>query len=80
MYEVIKMSSTEIKTVITKCDVCDVECEPLKEISIPFSYSGEFVNNIKLDICAYIPYGTANGDVCPDCFKKHIKKWLDSNA
>lgn len=44
------------------CDICHEQCEPVRTIEIPVS--------------AHLPYGTTNGDVCFNCLKKHIQKWI----
>lgn len=60
------------------CDVCGKECEPIRNISIPFSYFMDTVSSVRINISAYIPYGTTAGDVCKECAKKYIGKWIES--
>lgn len=64
-------------TVTHTCDVCGNVCEPIGTLKIPFSHYMDLRNEIHIRISAYIPYGTADGDVCGDCFFKHIKRWLE---
>jgi len=58
------------------CDVCLEQCEPVGIIEIPFAYSMDLVYTVRVSVSAYLPYGTTNGDVCFNCFKKHIQKWI----
>ena len=58
------------------CDVCCEQCEPVGIIEIPFAYSMDLVYTVRVSVSAYLPYSTTNGDVCFDCFKKHIQKWI----
>ena len=59
------------------CDVCRERCEPVGTIEIPFAYSADLVYSMWVRVSAYLPYyGTTDGDVCFNCFKKHIQKWI----
>lgn len=71
------MEKTKKQTTYT-CDLCGKECLPLREISIPARYYMDLVTTVKVRIVAYIPYGTDHGDVCPECAKAALKKWLES--
>ena len=58
------------------CDVCCEQCEPVGTIEIPFAYSMDSVYTVRVSVSAYLPHDTTNGDVCFNCFKKHIQKWI----
>ena len=49
------------------CDICHEQCEPVGTINIP---------SMRVRVSAYFQYGTTDGDVCFNCFKKHIQKWI----
>ena len=72
-----EMEKTEKRTTYT-CDLCGKECLPLREISIPARYYMDLVTTVKVRIVADSPYGTDHGDVCPECAKAMLKKWLES--
>lgn len=75
------MSQIVQHNVSYKCDLCGKSgINPIKKLDIPVSYYMDLVNRIVIsDIEAYIPYGTTHGDVCEDCLKTALKKYLGIN-
>ena len=71
------MEKTEKRTTYT-CDICGKDCQHLREISMPVRYYMDLATTIKVRIVADIPYGTDRGDVCQECAKAMLKKWLES--
>lgn len=60
------------------CDICGEKCEPVRNLEMVCSYNayGDLANKIRMNISAYIPYGTADGDVCKKCVIKAFKEYV----
>jgi hypothetical protein len=58
------------------CDLCGQKCEPVREVRLLHSWGlyGAIRNEILLKVSAYVPYGTTDGDVCPDCLREAIRR------
>ena len=60
------------------CDFCGKNCEPVRQLRLLHSFNayGEFRNEVHINVSAYIPYGTADGDVCADCLDKVLTDYM----
>ncbi len=69
-----------IKEVVSKtsCDLCGVFCTPIREVKIYLGGSQDVSNYLVLQIHAYLPYATSDGDVCAECLGKHRQQLCEA--
>ena len=73
------MSRTTETTTVIRCDLCGLECNPVKEIRGTIQYTPVQAAGVAFKP---IPFGVNSpntSDVCKTCVAKAMRKWLEEN-
>ena len=65
----------ETVTITHTCDVCGEEKKILENVKLNLpSYIEQ--SYVYFSPKVYIPYGTTDGDICEQCFKEALKRYI----
>lgn len=71
----------ELVTVVYTCDLCNKECEPVRELKLfhSWGYLGETQNSIIVRVGAKVAHNSY-GEVCETCLHDALKAYLNKSG